>query len=265
MLKKRLIFTLLANQMRFMLSRNFTLQAAGDLDWIMAHYDFDSIAFSIDELVVLDVTRGQRDLTYFAALLRDISKRCFMPVAAGGGIRSVEDVQRLLSSGADKIVVNTPLFRNPDLIRQLVARFGAQCIVASIDYKKIGIDEGEVFIDNGSCATGITVPDAITLAQELGVGELYLTSIAKDGTGQGLDIKYLSEICKDSTCPIVISGGAGNYQHLSEALAAPFVSAVSTANLFNFMSDNLTDARDHIIASGTPLAKWEKISRGISP
>ncbi len=245
-----------------MLSRNFTLQAAGDLDWIMEHYEFDSIAFSIDELVVLNVDRDISDMEQFCGNLAKISAHCFMPIAAGGRIRRVEDAENLLKSGADKVVVNSTIFLDHGLIRALVACFGSQSVIASIDYKRVqGNEEGQVYIENGTRPVGMTLPEAVAHAVELGAGELYLTSITKDGTGQGLDIEYISRIGDRVSVPVIISGGAGNFRHLSDAIKLKSVSAVSTANLFNFMSDNLTEAREEIIASGTPLATWEKTAR----
>jgi cyclase len=262
MLKKRLIFTLLVQKGRFMLSRNFTLQAAGDLDWIMEHYEFDSIAFSIDELIVLNVDRDTSDTEQFCGILAKISAHCFMPIAAGGRIRCIEDADRLFKSGADKVVINSPLFQNHGLIRDLVARFGSQSVIASIDYKRAqSSSEGEVFVENGSRPVGMTLSEAVPHALELGAGELYLTSITRDGTGQGLDTEYISRIGEGVSVPVIISGGAGNFRHLSDAISLKSISAVSTANLFNFMSDNLTEAREEIIASGTALATWEKIVR----
>lgn len=260
MLKKRLIFTFLVQDGRFMLSRNFSLQTVGDLQWVRQHYDFEAIAFSIDELVILDVKRGVRDLEAFAGIVRELSKTCFMPIAAGGGVRSVDDARTLLKSGADKIVINTPIFTDADLLQRLVRRFGSQCIVASIDYRRTG-DEGEVFIENGTRPAGMTVPDAAARAQQLGAGELYLTSITRDGTGQGLDLDYLSRVGAAVAVPMIVSGGAGNFAHLSKAIQAGNVAAVSTANLFNFMADSLTDARQHIIDGGVPLATWGRMER----
>lgn len=259
MLKKRIIFTLLAEDGYFVLSRNFTLQKAGDLDWLKDFYDFDSIAFSIDELIVLDVSRGERDKEKFAALLGEISRNCFMPIGAGGGVRSPEDASFFLNSGADKVVVNTLLFSDPDLVRDLVKKFGAQCIVASIDYKTLDSGATEVFVENGGRSAGMNVAAAIAHVQRLGVGEIYLTSINRDGTGRGLDLKEIAGAADGVTCPLIASGGAGTFDHIADALKAPAISAVSTANLFNFMSDNLTEARQWVIGSGTPLARWADI------
>jgi cyclase len=261
MLKKRLIFTLLVEDGFFVLSRNFGLQKAGNLDWLKDFYDFDSIALSIDELIVLDVSRGKRDRLSFASLLQDLSCSCFMPIAAGGGIRSEEDVELLLNSGADKVVVNTALFDNEGLVRELIRRYGAQCIVASIDFMTEASGTTNVYVENGSKATRLTIEDAIDRVQTLGVGEVYLTSINQDGTGRGFDYEAITLVGARARCPLIASGGAGTFAHIANALKLPAISAVSTANLFNFMSDNLTEARSFIMESGIPLAKWKRMKQ----
>ncbi len=256
MLRKRLIFTLLAAEEKFMLSRNFSLQTTGDFEWIKDLYDFISISHSIDELVLLNVSRKVEDYSKFADLLKEVAKECFMPISAGGAIRTIADATLLLRSGADKIVLNTPFFTDQNLVRQLVEQFGSQCIIASIDYKRTGQSD-TVFINNGSTEIEMTLEEAIKNAIGQGAGELYLTSIAKDGTGQGFDLEYINKVCANCPVPVIISGGAGNFEHFTAALNEDVVSAASTANLFNFMSSGLTEARNHIIQSGIPLAKWD--------
>ena len=256
MLKKRLIFTLLYEDGFFVLSRNFSLQKVGDFNWLKDFYDFNSICFSVDELIVLDVSRGARDRVKFSRVLQDISQSCFMPIAAGGGIRSVEDADLLLKSGADKIIVNTALFKNIPFVRQLVSNFGAQCIVASIDFISLPSGATNVYIANGSEATGLSVEQAVTHVQNLDIGEIYLTSITQDGTGRGFDVKTINTVSELARCPLIASGGAGTFDHIVKVLSLPKVAAVSTANLFNFMSDNLTEARSFIIKNGIPLATW---------
>jgi cyclase len=255
MLKKRLIFTLLVADGRFMLSRNFSLQSVGTLDWLHEYYEFESIANSIDELVVLDVSRGGRNPQQFADVLRQLGRRCFMPIAAGGGVRSVDDAKRLLRAGADKVVVNSPLFDDGALVGELVRRFGSQCVVASIDYKREG-EASRTFRHNGREDTGLDLAQAIERAQHLGAGELYLTSIARDGTGQGFDEDFLGRAARRADVPVIASGGAGNFAHLASALARDSLSGASTANLFNFMADGLTEARRHVIGAGITLARW---------
>lgn len=239
-----------------MLSRNFSLQRGGDMAWLREHYEFDAIAFSVDELVILNVNRGDKQMAAFAQTVAELTTHCFMPIAAGGGIRSLDDAKTLLEAGADKIVVNTPLFDDPELVRSLVRRYGSQCVIASIDYRRGESDE--VFTANGSRATGQTVSEAIALAESLGAGELYVTSINRDGTGQSCDVEFVSAI--PTKIPLIISGGAGNFEHLETALRKNGISAVSTANLFNFMSDNLTEARNHLRAEGIALGTWEALS-----
>jgi cyclase len=265
MLKKRLIFTLLYENGFFVLSRNFSLQKAGDLDWLKDFYDFNSICFSIDELIILDVSRGIRDRTRFSNVLQEISRGCFMPIAAGGGIRSVEDVSLLLKSGVDKVIVNSMLFKDKPLVRELVRHFGSQCITASIDYITSPSGMTSVYIENGTEETGLSVEQAISQVQELDIAEIYLTSITRDGTGRGYDIETINRASELVDCPLIASGGAGTFDHISSILKLPKVSAASTANLFNFMSDNLTEARSLIIRSGTPLAIWPpmKVKGGI--
>ena len=136
MLKKRIIFTLLYDSGNFMLSRNFRLQQVGNLTWLQPNYNFSHIAFFIDELIILDVSRGERNTDNFCETLKKLTSDCFVPIAAGGGVRSIDYARRLLRSGADKIVINTPLFEDQDLVRDLVKEFGQQCVVGSVDIKR---------------------------------------------------------------------------------------------------------------------------------
>lgn len=256
MLKKRLVYTLLLQEGIIQLSRNFSLQAVGNLDWLHSYYDFDSIAYSVDELVLLNVSRGEKNINEFAASIIALSKKCFMPIAAGGGINSIEDAYRIIDAGADKLVINTALFENPDLVISLVKIFGSQCIVASIDFKSAN-STTEVFISNGLKATGINVEEAIRVAEQLGAGEIYLTSMDRDGTGQGYDVPLLSKVVKLCQVPIIASGGVGDYEHFVSGMQIENVTGASTANIFNFIGEGLTEARNHIIQSNIDLAVWD--------
>jgi cyclase len=256
MVKRRLIFTLLLNNGVYMLSRNFRLQHVGDLKWLKEYYDFNAISLSIDELAVLNVARGTKDNASFTSALSELVKNCFMPIAAGGGINSLETVYQFFEAGADKIIINTALVKNSDLVTSLVKIFGGQSIVASIDYKS---HDGNcsVFIENGSVNTGWSVEKAVLNAINLGVGEICLTSIERDGTGQGYDIATLQKAVSLSPIPIIASGGVGRYDQLVEGIKECDVQAVSTANLFAFMADGLTEARECIINNGIELASWD--------
>lgn len=256
MLKKRLIFTLLYHRGQFMLSRNFRLQKVGDMRWLQKNYNFSKISFSIDELVVLDVTRDGRDSRAFCYDLAELCKDCFVPVAAGGGVRSLETAKALLRSGADKVVVNTALYAETGFVEQLAAEFGQQCIVAAVDVKQ-GADGFQAYINNGETCIPGTASDWIERVSSLSVGEIYLNSIDKDGTGQGYHIELLDLLPENLTQPLILAGGAGNAAHLAEGLSDPRTSAVATAHLFNFVGDGLSKARQNLIGNGVDLAYWD--------
>lgn len=256
MAKNRLIFTLLMQEGVYMLSRNFSLQSVGDLNWIKEYYNFNAISYSIDELIVLNVERGEKNIDAFSRNLEELNRNCFMPIAAGGGIRKIEHAYRLLDAGVDKLVVNTPLIKHQEFVRSLVRTFGSQCIVASIDYKEI--DKGmEVFIANGSTPTGLMVDETVKIAEELGCGEIYLTSMDRDGTGEGLDLELIQRISDNTKVPVIASGGVGKYGHFTEGVARGKAKAVSTANLFNFIEDGLTEARLTMGKEGLEMATWD--------
>ncbi len=261
MLKKRLIFTLLWNQGRYCLSRNFKLQFAGDLAWIKKNYNFQVIAFSIDELIILNVSRGPKATEAFAKDVSALTRGCFVPLAVGGGVRSLADAELLLNSGADKLVLNTPLYTDPQLVRDLARRYGSQCVVASIDYKRTPAGNA-VVMENGTTAVNMTVEQAIVSAQKLGAGEVFLTSIDQDGTGQGYDIATLERAEAVAAVPVIASGGVGSNEHLEAWLAHPRAMAAATANIFNFLGGGLIDARKHLGDRGIPLAHWDFNWRG---
>ncbi|TGN08003.1 imidazole glycerol phosphate synthase subunit HisF [Leptospira ilyithenensis] len=256
MAKKRLIFTLHYSSEFFCLSRNFRLQKVGDLNWLDKNYNFPKIAFSIDELVVLDVSRDGRDTPKFLEILKMLAKEIFVPVAAGGGIRKFEDAKLFFESGADKIVVNEILSEDPDVVRSIAEVYGAQSIVASVDYKINDNGIAEVFIENGTKKKETSLEDHIRYINTLPIGEIYLHSMRQDGTGQGYDIKTYSELAKQFEKPLIISGGAGNRYHLEEGLSLNFVDAVSTANLFNFIGNGLPSAREHLLEKNFNIPKF---------
>jgi len=256
MLKKRLIFTLLLDNDTIQLSRNFSLQAVGNLEWLYAHFDFDSMAQAIDELVLLNVGRTSKSIVEFSKIVGLISKKCFMPIAAGGGIICIEDAYRILDSGADKVVVNTALYEDRDLVTEMVKIFGSQCVVASIDYKYVN-NSDEVFTSNGMRGTGLTVAEAISNAEHLGIGEIYLTSMERDGTGQGYDLNMLSRVVDLCQVPIIASGGVGDFEHFIKGMQVESVTGTSTANIFNFLGEGFSEARSHISQAEIDLARWD--------
>jgi imidazole glycerol-phosphate synthase subunit HisF len=255
MAKKRLVFTLLYQKGGFYLSRNFRLQRVGDLNWLNNNYRFASIARAIDELVILDVSRDQRDRAAFCAAAVQVSANCFMPLVLGGGIVSLQDAEALISNGADKLVVNTALWADPELVRELVRVYGSQCIIASIDYR---IEAGRfvVYVDRGGKRLDLELADYLLGLIDLQVGELYLNSMDRDGTGQGYCLDVLAQIPEDCHLPVTMAGGAGNQNHLLVGLQQPMVDAAATANLFNFVGDGLPKARQHLTSVGLHMALW---------
>lgn len=257
MLKKRLIFTLLYNQGQFMLSRNFRLQKVGDLKWLQANYNFSKISFSIDELIVLDVTRGVKKNTEdFCEALKSLAEGCFVPIAAGGGIRTIEHARTLLRSGADKVVVNTPLYESNSFVSEMASEFGQQCVVASLDVKRASDGSYQVLSDCGSKLLEGSASHWIEKVVKNAVGEVYLNSIDRDGTGQGYDLQLLDLLPSGMPKPVILAGGVGNATHLAEGLADPRVDAVATAHLFNFLGDGLKQARLSLITCGVDLPLW---------
>lgn len=257
MLKKRLIFTLLYNQGQFMLSRNFRLQKVGDLKWLQTNYNFSHISFSIDELVVLDVTRGERNVAAFCATLKALTEGCFVPIAAGGGVRTLEHARALLRSGADKVVVNTALYERSGCIDELAGEFGQQCIVASMDIKRAPDGSYQAWAECGSKRLDGPAAAWIEVVANSAVGEIYLNSMDRDGTGQGYDLQQLDLLPPHMHKPVILAGGVGNATHLAQGLADTRVDAVATAHLFNFVGDGLKQARRLLIAGGVDLPVWD--------
>lgn len=255
MAKKRLIFSLFYDDGGFMLSRNFRLQRAGNIEWLKTNYNFRKVSCSIDELVILDVSRNEKNISKFCEHIKMISEECFIPIAAGGGITSLGKARTVISSGADKLVLNSMLFENPDFVKQLVSTYGSQCVIASLDAKKTS-SGFELYVNNGSGKVPLPFREAIRYVTSLGIGELYLNSIDKDGTGQGYMFELLAQLGCTVKVPVILAGGAGNWHHLLEGLQHGMVDAAATGNLFNFIGNGFPKARVHLLESGINLAKW---------
>ncbi len=240
-----------------MLSRNFRLQRVGDINWLTRHYNFKNISHSIDELIVLDVTRKNRNIVIFAEMLKKLVNHVFVPIGAGGGIHSVESAALLLQSGADKLVINSILHTDSTVINELSKTFGNQCIVTSIDFKRPNGGECVIYYNKGQEAADISLKEAVRKAVDSGSGEIMINSIEKDGTGNGYDLRAVDSIECSVEVPLIISGGAGNVRHLIEGLQTKGVDAVATANLFNFVGNGLPLARSEMISNRLDLAKWD--------
>jgi imidazole glycerol-phosphate synthase subunit HisF len=255
MLRKRIIFTLIYSDGNFMQSRNFRLQKVGNLHWLEEHYKFHNIAFALDELIVLNASKKKKNMPEFASTISNLVNNVFIPIAAGGGISTIEDAELLFKSGADKIVLNSLLIENPEIVKELIENYGSQSIIACIDCK-LKDKSYEVFIKDGSLKIGFNLKEYIIYLEELGVGEIYLNSIDKDGTGFGYDQQLIEVVNEIISLPLIIAGGAGNESHLAQGLKILNVSAVATANLFNFIGNGLPNARRLIISSNENIADW---------
>ena len=257
MLKKRIIFTLLYDNGNFMLSRNFRLQKVGDINWLDKNYNFKNVSYFVDELVVLDVTRTQRNIDQFCSDLKKVSQGCFVPIAAGGGIRTIKTVSQLFKAGADKVVLNTELYQNNPLIEQIASDYGQQSIVASIDLKANDKKYYSAWSHYGTLQQKGHASEWIQQINTLPIGEIYLNSVDKDGTGQGLDLNMLNTLPEDISKPIILVGGVGNALHILEGLLHPRVDAVATANLFNFIGNGLEQARNYVLMNNVELPVWD--------
>lgn len=256
MLKKRLIFTLLYSNGQFMLSRNFRLQKVGNLRWLQTNYNFSHISYSIDELVVLDVSRGEKNSDEFCAALKQLTEGCFVPIAAGGGVKTIDAARNLLRSGADKVVINSVLYEKNNFIKQLASEFGQQCVVASMDIKSAPGGNYQAWADCGSRPLAGSASQWLELIAQDDVGELYLNSMDRDGTGQGYDFGLLDLLPPNLAKPVILAGGVGNATHLAAGMADTRVDAVATAHLFNFVGDGIKLARQALISGGMPLPLW---------
>jgi cyclase len=255
MLRKRIIFALIYSDGNFMQSRNFRLQKVGNLHWLEKNYKFQNISFALDELIILNATKADKDIVQFADTVSKLVNDVFIPIAAGGGIKTMEDAELLFKSGADKIVLNSLLVEHPEMVKELIKNYGSQSVVACIDCKTNG-DFYDIFINDGNTKIDFSMQEYIKYLEELGVGEIFLNSIDKDGTGFGYDQTLIECVNKITTLPLIIAGGAGNENHLAQGLQIDNVSAVATANLFNFIGNGLPNARKQIIDSNENIANW---------
>lgn len=203
----------------------------------------------VDELVFLDIAATREGRSPDFDLIDDLADECFMPLAVGGGIRSLDDVRRLLQVGADKIVVNTAAVNRPELIREIANRFGSQCVVVSIDARKNSRAGHEVYIESGTQPAGLGPVALAQRAESLGAGEILITSVDRDGTMQGYDIDLISQVEKAVSIPVIASGGAGSYAHMAEALRAG-ASALAAASMFHFTEQTPREAKLYLREQG---------------
>ncbi len=254
---RRLIFTLLYDSGSFMLSRNFRLQKVGNIDWLFTNYDFANVSRGLDELMVLDVSRGVRNTADFADKVKHIASLCFIPMTVGGGITSFDIAQSYIRSGADKLLINSSFSKDPSLCRKLANHFGRQCIVSGIDYKLDSQNQRMVMICNGSEEVAVDLSKYVDFVQENGAGEILFQSMDQDGTGMGFDLSVVDDLRLPPEVPCILMGGVGKSGHIISGLQHKSVDAVATANLFNFIGSAFLEVRQSISVAGIDIACWD--------
>ena len=255
MLKARVIPCLDVKDGRVVKGINFVdLVDAGDPVEAAKAYD----EAGADELCFLDITASHEKRGIILDVVSRTAEQCFMPLTVGGGVRTIEDIRRLLAAGADKVSINTAAVRNPDFVREAADKFGNQCIVVAIDAKRVsdkddGTPRWEIFTHGGREPTGI---DAIEFARKvvgLGAGEILLTSMDRDGTKIGYDIDLTRAIAGAVRVPVIASGGVGNLDHLVDGIRDGGATAVLAASIFHFGTHTIGEAKTHMAEAGIPM------------
>jgi cyclase len=249
MFKVRVIPCLDVKDGRVVKGVNFVnLRDAGDPVEAAVAYD----AAGADELCFLDITASHEDRDTIFDVVTRTAEACFMPLTVGGGVRSVEDIRKLLKCGADKVSINTAAVANRAFVKEAAEKFGDQCIVVAIDAKRVA-DHWEIFTHGGRNPTGI---DAIGYAREvtaLGAGEILLTSMDRDGTKRGYDVPLTRAVADAVTVPVIASGGVGNLDHLVEGIRDGHATAVLAASIFHFGEYTVRQAKDYMAKAGLPM------------
>lgn len=253
MLKHRLIACLLWRDSFLIQSKNFKhTNAVGSA---MTAIDFFN-TWAIDEIVLLDVTRKKDSRDMFHRDLLELSKRCFVPLSVGGWVQSVDDVRQLLTEGADKVIVNTSALEDETLLPAAAKRFGNQCMVVSIDAKMNADGTHEVFTHRGSTPTGVSAVTWAKKAESMGAGEIFLTSIDRDGSQKGYDLELIESVSAAVDIPVIASGGVGEWEHMAAGIRAG-ASAVSAANIFHYSDQSTKKAKNYLFKHGIDVRRPE--------
>ena len=206
-----------------------------------------------DELCFLDITASHEERDTLFDVVGRTAEQCFMPLTVGGGVRTLEDIRKLLLAGADKVSINTAAVKDPDFVRRAAEKFGSQCIVVAVDAKSVGPDKYEIFTHGGREATGI---DAVAWSQrmaEYGAGEILLTSMDRDGTKQGFNLPLTRAISDAVSIPVIASGGVGTLEHFAEGILEGHASAVLAASVFHFGTFRIAEAKAAMAKAGVPV------------
>ena len=253
MLAKRIIPCLDVHAGRVVKGVNFVnLQDAGDPVEIARRYEQQGA----DELVFLDITASHEQRGIILDVVARTSEVVFMPLTVGGGIRNLDDIRRLLQAGCDKVSINSTAVKDPDFVREAALRFGSQCIVVNIDPKRIRRDGRElwdVHINGGRIPTGLHAVEWARRVEQLGAGEIVLTCMDADGTKDGYDLEITRAVADAVSIPVVASGGAGNAEHICQAVTTGGASAALAASIFHYGTCTIHEVKSRMATSGIPV------------
>ena len=249
MLKNRIIPCLDVKNGRVVKGINFVdLKDAGDpVEQAKIYSDGGA-----DEICFLDITASNENRDTIYDVVEKTSKKCFVPLTVGGGVRSLEDINKLLNCGADKVSINTAAVKNPEVVKDSSKKFGSQCIVVAIDAKRSG-NKWEIFTHGGRNKTGIDAIQFSKKMEESGAGELLITSMDRDGTQVGYDIELMSKISSNVNIPVIASGGVGNLDHLVDGIKLGNASAVLAASIFHYGKYSIKEAKEYLDSKGIPV------------
>ena len=250
MLKARIIPCLDVEQGRVVKGVNFVdLVDAGNPVEQARLYD----AAGADELCFLDITASHENRETIFNIVGKTAEQCFMPLTVGGGVRTIDDIRKLLLAGADKVSINTTAVKNPHFVAEAAHKFGSQCIVVAVDAKSVGSNKFEIFTHGGREPTGLDAVEWSINMAELGAGEILLTSMDRDGTKTGFNIPLTRAVADAVPIPVIASGGVGTLDHLVGGIMEGHASAVLAASIFHFGTYTIAEAKTHMLAAGAPV------------
>ncbi len=220
------------------------IQDAGDPVEVAKRYN----AEGADEITFLDITASHEDRETMVHVVEEVAAQVFIPLTVGGGIRTIDDIRRMLNAGADKVSINTAAVTNPEFVREAAQKFGSQCIVVAVDARRVGSapDRWEIYTHGGRKPTGIDAIDWCVKMSELGAGEILLTSMDRDGTRDGFDLALTRAVADAVPIPVIASGGVGTLDHLAEGVSAGHADAVLAASIFHFQQHTIAEAKAHM-------------------